>query len=150
MKTRSQKVICILACIFLLASFCVIPVSAAEMPTSVQTLVKIGDQPYLNSIGWEFITSGSSPFDTLDNTDWFVLTSMNSGYVTASRGYYDYPYLQYSIDEDPAAVSWYAMSFACQDNLISSQILDSSFRITGGKLRFFTSKTFLLRICDFL
>lgn len=125
MKTRYQKVICILACVFLIASFFAVPVYALDEYTIISIQNIIYDygmgaggnydpdfRPYTNLYGYEYLSNytsfsvlnsrtssnGLSPSDILTDDD-FMLYNFSDVFTPSYRKFYFIYYINQIFDD---------------------------------------------------
>lgn len=142
MKTRSQKVICILACIFLLASFFVVSVSAEE--EDVQS--KVFEISYNRGLYRDYLahckgTESVNGFDLMSGESFFDCIESVYG-DTVTVGSSDYDYIQYSLAGDDIFSRNFdnMISYAYAESYISSAGIDwFNFRLYDVSFRFHCS-----------
>lgn len=154
MKTRKQKVICIFACIFLLASFFVLPVSAADpeydyISDGFNVKFDLKDSGIDSAFVCGFTTDNINTF--LNYWDTHTFNEIKSTYVNnldVSEGEYDYEY--YSFDSstyplDPLGRDFYGvftLAFSGDPVFgVATTDLNKQYmlmNLTSGNMRFFT------------
>lgn len=154
MKTRKQKVICIFVCIFLLASFFALPVSAADPPEydyisdGFNVKFDLKDSGIDSAFVCGFTTDNINTLLNYWDTHTFnEIKSIYPSNLDVSEGEYDYEYYSYDSSSYPSNfgnpfVGIFTLAFS-GDPVFGVQNIDLNknymlMNLTSGKMNFFT------------
>lgn len=154
MKTRKQKVICIFACIFLLASFFVLPVSAAESPEydyisdGFNVKFDLKDSGIDSAFVCGFTTDNINTLLNYWDTHTFnEIKSLYPSDLDVSEGEYDYEYYSYDSSSYPSnfgnpSIGIFTLAFS-GDSIFGVQSIDLNKNyllmcLTSGNMQYFT------------